>query len=173
MRCGPLDARSLFSVATIKDQHAKRGALAEGEFRAWLDASRLPYVYATQDQESVPQHFRVSMKRPDYLVALPYVATIAFDVKSKTIYEGDFLFDVSEVRRLAHFGELFAVASYFACLDPQGSPISVWFRASELLQLPTRKIKGKPVCIVPFSHGVRLSMTRPFQDALRDAITLS
>lgn len=159
-------------MVRIKREHAERGALAEGEFRAWLDASRLPYVYATQDRESVPQHFRASMKRPDYLVALPFVATLAFDVKSKTAYEGNFLFDLSEVRRLAHFGELFAVATFFACLDPEGSPTSVWFRAPELLALPVRKVKGKAVVVVPFDQGVRLSMTRPFQDALRDAISL-
>lgn len=74
----------------IKPEHAERGAHAEGVFRDWLDASRLPYVYATQDRESVPQHFRASMKRPDYLVALPYVAAVAFDVKSKSVYEGGF-----------------------------------------------------------------------------------
>lgn len=159
-------------MVRIKRELAARGAHAEGVFRAWLDASRLPYVYATQDRESVPAHFRANMKRPDYLVALPYVAAVAFDVKSKSVYDGDFLFDVSEVRRLTHFGELFAVATFFACLDPEGSPDSVWFRASELLACPVRKLKGRPVFVVPFAQGVRLSIERPFQDALRDAITL-
>jgi len=159
-------------MAAIKTEHAERGAQAEADFQGWLDASRLPYVYATQDRESVPAHFRLVLKRPDYLVALPYVGTIAFDVKSKTTYEDGFLFDVAEVRRLAHFDDLFRVSTFFACLDPAGSPQSVWFRVVELMQCPVRKMKGKPAHAVPFTAGVRVDMGRAFQDALRDIISM-
>lgn len=156
----------------IKPEHAERGAQAEADFQGWLDQSRLPYVYATQDRASVPTHYRRILKRPDYLVALPYVGTLAFDVKSKTPYEGGFLFDVAEVQKLAHFDDLFRVSTFFACLDPSGSPQSVWFRIPELLHCPTRKTKGKPVYAVAMSAGISVDMARPFQEALRDTISL-
>lgn len=54
-----------------------RGADAEASFQAWLDESRLPFLYATQNQQSVPKHFKGQLKRPDYLVALPFVGMTA------------------------------------------------------------------------------------------------
>lgn len=85
----------------INPEHAKRGAAAEADFKRWLDCSGVPYVYATQDIESVPEGFRGKLKRPDYLVGLPFVGNMAFDVKSKTIYEGCLLFDIDEVEKLS------------------------------------------------------------------------
>ena len=102
----------------------------------------------------------------------PYVGTIAFDVKSKTPYEGGFLFDVAEVRRLAHFDDLFRITTFFACLDPDGGRQSVWFRVAELMHCPVHKVKGKPAHAVPFTAGVRVDMGRSFQDALRDIISM-
>lgn len=159
-------------MARIKPEHVERGAAAEALFQAWLDTSRLPYVYATQDRASVPKHFRGHLKRPDYLVALPYVGTLAFDVKSKTAYDEGFLFDAAEIRGLALFDDLFRVSTFLACLDPEGSAQSLWFRLPELTHCPQRKIKGKMTFAVPFTAGIPVDMARPFQEALRDAISL-
>ena len=74
---------------------------------------------------------------------MPYVGTIVFDVKSKTPYEGGFLFDVAEVRRLEHFDDLFRITTFFACLDPDGGRQSVGFRVAELMHCPVHKVKGK------------------------------
>ena len=91
-----------------------------------------------------------------------------FDLKSKISYEGRLLFDVAEVRRLAHFDDLFRITTCFACHDPNGGRQSVWFRVAELMHCPVHKVKGKPAHAVPFTAGVRVDMRRPFQDALRD-----
>lgn len=151
---------------------AKRGAAAEADFKAWLDDSRLPYIYATQDRESVPAYWRGQLKRPDYMVAMPYMGIVAFDVKSKTIYEGGYWFDDAEIRGLALFSELFCVSTFFACMDPGGSWNSHWFRLQELTHLPRRKVKGRLVTIVPTDAGIAVDMTKPFQDAIRAAVTL-
>ena len=84
----------------------------------------------------------------------------------------NFLFDVAEVRGLAHFDDLFRISTFFACLDPAGSPQSVWFRIAELLDHPTRKVQGKPVFVVPMAVGIAVDMARPFQEALRATISL-
>ncbi|MBK5956692.1 hypothetical protein CCR97_00370 [Rhodoplanes elegans] len=157
----------------IKPEDAERGALAEAAFRQWLDASRLPYIYATQTQESLPIHFRGALKRPDYLVALPFVGTLAFDVKSKNLYGGAYLFDVSEVERLDRFGDLFKIAVFFACLDPQGGPDSRWFRVETLRDHPRKKLRGRAVHVVPLSYGLAVNMQLSFQEALRNAISLA
>ena len=149
-----------------------RGADAEAAFQRWLDASRLPYVYATQTRESAPAHFRAQMKRPDYLVSMPYIGALAFDVKSKTAYEGVFLFDADEVRRLAAFEDLFKLSTFIACLDPRGSPRSYWFRVPEMARCEQRRSNGKIAHVVPTTAGVVVDMLAPFQDALAAALSL-
>ncbi len=156
----------------ISSELKARGAAAERDFQAWLDASTLPYIYANQSQETVPEPYRASLKRPDYIVALPYIGAMAFDVKSKTLYEEGFIFDVSEVERLAMFDQLFRITTFFACLDPQGSPVSVWFRVSDLATYEIARRGGKRVLIVPFAHGLVVDVRSPFQDAFGRVISL-
>lgn len=156
----------------LSSELVARGVAAERAFQAWLDASTLPYVYATQSQETVPEPYRVSLKRPDYIVALPYVGAMAFDVKSKTLYEESFIFDASEVNRLATFDQLFRITTFFTCLDPQGSPMSVWFRVIDLVGYEIVRRGGKRVMIVPFADGLVVNMLSPFQEAFGRVISL-
>ena len=157
----------------INPEHAKRGAAAEADFKRWLDYSGVPYVYATQDIESVPEGFRGKLKRPDYLVGLPFVGNMAFDVKSKTIYEGCLLFDVDEVEKLTAFDDLFRISTFFACLDPGGGDRATWFRLPELKHCRTRRMKSGAVYVAPLSVGITVDMREPFQEALRATISLA
>lgn len=147
-----------------------RGEAAEAAFAAWLDRSCLPFVYATQTRESVPRHFRGQLKRPDYLVAVPMVGTLCFDVKAKTRYRGGFIFDRAEVTKLAAFDELFNLTTLFACLDPEGGPGSWWFRVADLDRMPDDK-RGERLT-VDVRAGLAVDMERPFQEALRDLVSL-
>lgn len=159
-------------MTSLDPRLVEQGYAAEARFRAWLDASRLPHIYTDQTRESVPEHFRSTMKRPDYLVALPYVGTIAFDVKCKSVYgkAQEFVFDVSEVRRLATFDRLFRITTFFACLDRDGSEESIWFPAEDLMLIVGRRRTG--TIRVSLQDGQAVDMGRPLQDALRDAISL-
>lgn len=139
-------------------------------FRAWLDSSRLPYLCASGD--SVPEHFRGLLTRPNYLVALPYTGTIAFNVKAMMGQERGYFFDVAEVRALATFDDLFRVSTFFAVLDPAGSARSVWFRLPDLVHAHQLTVKGEAVYSVPVTAGIQVDMDRPFQEALRVAISL-
>lgn len=151
----------------------QQGAEAEARFRAWLDASRLPYIYTDQTRETVPIHFRQHMKRPDYLVSLPYVGTLAFDVKCKTTYgkENTYVFDVAEIRKLVTFDRLFHIATYFACLSVDGSSQSYWF-ALGMLSERLNRFQGGTIAVHP-QEGLAVDMEAPFQDALRDALHLN
>jgi hypothetical protein len=147
-----------------------RGQAAEAAFAAWLDRSCLPFVYATQTRESVPRHFRGQLKRPDYLVAVPMVGTLCFDVKAKTRYRGGFIFDRAEVTKLAAFDELFNLTTLFACLDPDGGTASWWFRVADLDRRPDDRPGGR--LTVSVRDGLTVDLERPFQEALRDLVSL-
>ncbi len=159
-------------MSTLDPKFVQQGADAEARFRAWLDDSRLPHIYADQSRESVPQHFLAQLKRPDYLVALPFVGTVAFDVKCKTTYgrQAAYVFDVPEIRRLANFDRLFRITTFFACLAPSGADEAVWFQVEDLMILVGRRFGG--VVRVRAADGLAVDMGQPFQNALRDAISL-
>lgn len=157
-------------MAKITPGDKARGVAAEAAFEDWLNRSRLPFIYATQTRESVPRHFRGRLKRPDYLVALPMVGTLCFDVKAKTRYRNGYIFDREEITRLASFNELFNLTTLLACLDPEGGPKSLWFRVLDLDRMPDGQKAG--TVDVSVSTGLAVDMDRPFQEALRDVISL-
>ena len=61
-----------------------KGDRAELRFRRWLDADVLPHLYIDQTPMSVPAPMRGQIKRPDYIVGVPGVGAVAFDVISKS-----------------------------------------------------------------------------------------
>jgi len=157
----------------ISPESAAKGAAAEEVFQAWLNDSRLPFVYATQDVQSVPQHFKGAIKRPDFLVALPFVGTIAFDVKAKSLYEGCFIFDKPEIDKLILFDEIFRITTFLACLDPDNPSRSWWFRVGLLARLPTERKMGVSTMKVDAGDGLEVDLDRPLQDALANALLLA
>jgi Holliday junction resolvase len=156
----------------ISPDNAAKGAAAEERFQAWLNDSRLPFVYCTQDVASVPAHFKGALKRPDYFVALPFVGTIAFDVKAKSLYEGCFIFDQDEIEKLIHFDEIFRLTTYFACLDPDDPGRCWWFRVGRLARMPTQRRMGVQTMAVSVQEGLQVRMDEPLQYALRDVLLL-
>lgn len=123
-----------------------KGEQAEADFRAWLNWSGVAHLYVEQSPFTVPENLRGRIKRPDYLVGLPYVGLIAFDVKAKTVYDGQLIFDLEEVQKLALFGRMFHLTVYFACLDAERPDHQWWVLLSDLvLQTPERRGKRRVV----------------------------
>lgn len=156
----------------VSAENTAKGMAAEDRFKVWLNDSRLPFIYCTQDIPSVPEHFKGAMKRPDYLVALPFVGAIAFDVKAKSVYDGCFIFDVDEVARLLHFDEIFRITTFFACLDPEDPGRCWWFRMGKIAQLEFSRRRGILTLNVPLTDGLAVDMNEPLQQALRDVLLL-
>lgn len=136
--------------ARIAPADALRGAKAERAFQAWLDSSVLPHMYVEQSRLTVPAPLRGKIKRPDYLVGIPGVGLVAFDVKAKTIYRGNLLFDLPEVQKLRTFARLFHLTVYFACLDPLGSPDGLWVRLDQLDGREVTQRRYGPVVAFPW-----------------------
>ena len=86
-------------------RHARKeqGDAAEARFRAWLDRCVLPHMYVEQSPLTVPKGLRGEIKRPDFLVGLPTIGTLAFDVKAKSIYDDYILIDAYEHRTFRNF----------------------------------------------------------------------
>lgn len=149
-----------------------KGEAAEHAFRDWLDLDVLPHLYIDQTPMSVPAQLRGQIKRPDYLVGVPGVGTIAFDVKAKTIYADTLIFDLNEVRKLRTFARVFHLTVYFACLDPAGGPESYWVRLDQLDDLPAQRRGGSLTVSMPLQEALPVSMQRSFHAAFIDAVAL-
>ncbi|MBB3938060.1 hypothetical protein [Aureimonas phyllosphaerae] len=160
-------------MSRIDPQLTQRGFAAERSFRDWLDASVVPHLYVEQSPVTVPAPLRGQIKRPDYLVGLPGVGLVAFDVKSKELFNGTFLFDLDEVRRLETFARLFHLTVIFACLPPYGGDRAYWVRLADLLALPVEKRGLTPVVALPLAQAVPVDLTQPFHAALVQLIALA
>ncbi len=150
--------------ATKADKAA--GQAAEGAFAAWLDGSRVPYLYAEQSRETFAEGLRGTAKRPDFLVMLPYLRPLAVDVEIKTAYDGHLIFDVAEVRKLAAFSELFNTVGLFACIAPNGSPLMKWVPLANFLELTPEKINCAQAYVVKLTDALTIDKRKPFKAAL-------
>lgn len=150
-----------------------KGAAAEIRFRTWLDTDVLPHLYIDQTPMSVPAPMRGQIKRPDYIVGVPGVGSVAFDVKAKTIYSDTLIFDLDEVRRLRTFARLFHLTVYFACLDPAGGSDSYWVRLDQLDFLPAERRGDVLTIAMPLREALPVSMRQSFHSAFVDAVALA
>jgi hypothetical protein len=76
--------------------------------------------------------FRGKIKRPDYIVGIPGVELVAFDVKAKTSPRG-LIFDLNEIQKMGTFARLFHLTVYFACLNTEGGDKpGYWVRLDQL-----------------------------------------
>jgi hypothetical protein len=156
----------------ITPADAAKGAATEIAFRTWLDAAVLPHLYVEQSPLTVPEPLRGQIKRPDYLVGIPGVGLVAFDVKAKTIYPEGLIFDLAEVQKLRTFVRLFHLTVYFACLDPEGGPQGYWVRLDQLDEVPAVRRAGGLVLVIPMDKTLPVSLSEPFYEVFVRAVML-
>lgn len=156
----------------ITPADAAKGAAAEHTFQAWLDGSVLPHLYIEQSPLTVPAPLRGQIKRPDYLVGIPRIGLVAFEVKAKTIYAGELIFDVGEVQKLRKFARLFHLTVYFACLDPEGGQDGYWVRLDQLDEVPAIRRNGKLTLALSVGQAQAVSLAEPFYTAFVRAVAL-
>lgn len=157
----------------IRAADAAKGAAAEHAFRAWLDDSVLPHLYVEQSPITVPAPLRGQIKRPDYIIGIPGIGLVAFDVKAKTIYPEGLVFDLDEIRKLRTFARLFHLTVYFACLDPEGGPLAYWVRLDQLDAEPARRLAGKLALVLPLERAQPVDMRADFYSAFLQAVALA
>lgn len=150
----------------------QQGQAAEDRFRAWLDRCHLPHIYVEQSPLTIPQHLRGEIKRPDFLVGIPTIGTLAVDVKAKQIYRDAILIDAYEHRTLLNFETFFNITVWFACFPPDAPHTCHLFLNRSLGGLEARTVKGKAVVTVPLRLTRPVDERRDFMAAVLGAISL-
>ena len=100
-----------------------QGEGGERALQDWLDRSRLAYLYLDQSPLTIPTAHRADIKRPDFLVAVDGVGTVAVDAKAKAFIDGCFVLDASERRRLDGFESVFDIPVWYACFPPESRDV--------------------------------------------------
>jgi hypothetical protein len=154
----------------VRLERLRKGERGERALQDWLDRSRLAYLYLDQSPLTIPAAHRAGIKRPDFLVAVDGLGTIAVDAKAKAFVDGCFVLDASERRRLDGFETMFGIPVWYACFPPEEPGRSYLFRNRDLngrLVLPNLP---KQVVHAPVAMGFRVECARVgFPQAVRAA----
>lgn len=153
-------------------QRKAQGQAAEDRFRAWLDRCHLPHIYVEQSPMTIPQHLRGEIKRPDFLVGIPTIGTIAVDVKAKQVFRDTFIIDAYEHRTLLAFETFFNTSVWFACFPPDEPHTCHLCLNRSLAGLERTNLKGEVVIAVPLKLTRPADERRDLMAALMGAISL-
>lgn len=155
-----------------RQERVRQGQAAEDRFRAWLDRCHLPHIFVEQSPMTIPQHLRGEIKRPDFLVGVPTIGTLAVDVKAKRTYQGAILIDAYEHRTLLAFEMFFNITVWFACFPPDEPHTCHLFLNRSLAGLQTQTINGTAVVPMPLRQTKPVDERRDFMAAVLGAIRL-
>jgi hypothetical protein len=89
----PVDPPGMLESPDAGSERKKKGQGAELAFRLWVEKSGLSHLYIEQSPFSVPANLQGKIKRPDYILGFPTIGSVAFDVKSKRVYNNLLIFD--------------------------------------------------------------------------------
>ncbi len=153
-------------------QRRAQGAAAEVRFRTWLDRCALPHIYVEQSPFTIPATLKGDIKRPDFLVGIPAIGSIAVDVKAKSVYRDSLILDAHEHDALLNFELLFCMSVWFACFPPDEVHTCHLFLNRDLAGLPVASKRGKNVITVPLKAGRPADERRDFMAAIMAAISL-
>lgn len=159
-------------MTLARTERQMQGQAAEDRFRAWLDRCCLPHIYVEQSPFTIPKPLRGEIKRPDFLVGIPTIGTIAVDVKAKRVYGDAFIIDAYEHRTLLNFETFFNISVWFACFPPDEPHTCHLFLNRNLACLERSNLKGEAVIAVPLKMTRPADERRDFMAALMGAISL-
>lgn len=159
-------------TALTPKQRRAQGQAAEVRFRAWLDRCTLPHIFIEQSPLTLPASFKGEIKRPDFLVGIPAIGTIAIDVKAKSIYDDTIIIDAYEHRTLLNFETFFSMSVWFACFPPNEPHACHLVLNRSLAGLPMARKKGEDAIAVPLKLTKLADERRDFMAALMGAISL-
>jgi hypothetical protein len=149
-----------------------QGDAAEQKFRDWLDRCVLPHMYVEQSPLTVPKGLRGEIKRPDFLVGVPTIGTLAFDVKAKSVYDDHILIDAYEHRTFQNFETFFNMTVWYVCFPPAEPHVCHLFMNRDLPGQPAVIRRGQSAIAMPLKQTVTADPRRDFMGVLLSAISL-
>jgi len=159
-------------MTLTRSERRAQGAAAEDRFRVWLDRCILPHMYVEQSPLTVPKGLKGEIKRPDFLVGIPTIGTLAFDVKAKTVYDNSIIIDAYEHRTFQNFETFFNMRVWYVCFPPEEPTACHLFLNSDLAQLPILKRRGQASIAMPIKDTATADPRRDFMGVLLSAISL-
>lgn len=154
-----------------REQRRAQGEAAEARFRAWLDRCTLPHIFVEQSPLTLPAALKGEIKRPDFLVGIPTIGTIAIDVKAKSVYGDSIIIDDAEHRTLLNFETFFSMSVWFACCPPNEPHTCLLVLNRTLAGLPVTRCKGEDAIAVPLTRMRLADERRDFMAAVMGAIS--
>ena len=115
---------------------------------------------------------RGEIKRPDFLVGLPTIGTLAFDVKAKSIYDEHILIDAYEHRTFRNFETFFNISVWYVCFPPTEPTTCHLFLNRDLVPQASGVCRQQSTLAMPLKETVTADTRRDFMGALLSAISL-
>lgn len=129
-------------------------------------------MYVEQSPLTVPKGLRGDIKRPDFLVGIPTIGTLAFDVRAKSIYDERILVDAYEHRTFQNFETFFNMTVWFVCFPPDEPHACHLFLNRDLNRSTVVGRCGKSACAMPLKDTITADARRDFMAVLLSAISL-
>ena len=125
---------SLNSQKTLQE----KGKETEEKFMEWLNSESIPYLFIEQSPGTLTEYFKGnSIKRPDFLVILKNIGTIAVDVKRKAPQPNYTLGEDGEINKYLNFERITRIPVWlvFGHPSPDGQYKSwYWISLSKVLE---------------------------------------
>jgi hypothetical protein len=153
-------------------ERRQKGDAAEQKFMGWLDRCVLPYMYVEQSPLTVPKGLKGEIKRPDFLVGIPTIGTIAIDVKAKRIYDNAIIIDDYEHRTFMNFETFFNMSVWYVCFPPGEPGTCHLFLNRDLAGMQSSQRRQVRSIAVPLTNTITADPRRDFMAVLLSAISL-
>lgn len=127
-------------------------------------------MYVEQSPLSVPKGLRGEIKRPDFLVGVPSIGTIAFDVKAKSVYDDRIFIDADEHRTFQNFETFFNISVWYVCFPPTAPTTCHLFLNRDLKPYAVRAPHRQSVLAMSLKETVTADTRRDFMAAVLAAI---
>lgn len=129
-------------------------------------------MYVEQSPLTVPKGLRGEIKRPDFLVGVPTIGTLAFDVKAKSVYDGRLFIDADEHRRFQNFETFFNISVWYVCFPP-GEPHTCHLFLNRDLKPQANGVCRRQLSLaMPLKETVTADTRRDFMGVLLSAVSL-
>lgn len=143
------------------DHKATRGAEGEEALNLWFQQHQLPFVSICQNKDTFAHLFPGHLKRPDFLLLMPSLGTLAVDAKNHTLSGGVFTLPLeNELRRSVSFERLFRLPVWYAYMDPTSNG-EAWYwisalKAIEVGLVRTNQQSQEEFLAIPLQEFTRL-----------------
>ena len=154
-------SRNRLITMSPTDHIIAQGAHGESALNAWLQKWQLSYVAICQSPGTFSTLFPQHVKRPDFLLLIPSLGTIAVDAKNYTLSGGVYTLTLeTELRRSVAFERLFRMPLWYAYMDHEADG-ERWFWISALQAVEVGTVRknshsGDAFLSIPLSEFVQV-----------------